>query len=139
MSKKKLRTCVPEEMENPIENLCPLITDKYSLRTSYAKRNNQYIYQSIHPADLQSFEQDGWMIHKEGTQKVRIKKFKTHDVLLEDQAWCLFYRMGYPELNDKGCKIKYKWSDGRNGEKQVDIFAKDEETVIIAECKSRET
>src|SRR4029079_16962690 len=45
--------------------------------------------------------------------------------------------MGYDDLN-KGTdfKIQYKAADGTYREKQVDIFAKDSETVIVGECKA---
>ncbi len=44
--------------------------------------------------------------------------------------------MGYDDLN-KGhdFKIQYRASDGTQHEKQVDIFCKDKETVVIGECK----
>lgn len=47
--------------------------------------------------------------------------------------------MGYSELNDDQFKIKFKSHDGSNGEKQIDVFAKDDETVVIIECKSRDS
>ena len=44
--------------------------------------------------------------------------------------------MGYEDLN-KGhdFTIQYRASDGSLREKQVDIFCKDNETVIVGECK----
>jgi len=47
--------------------------------------------------------------------------------------------MGYPELNGARFKVKYTRQDGSSSEKQIDVFAKDDETVIVVECKSRET
>jgi len=120
------------------DNLYPLLTTKPMLKSSYVKRRDPFIYQSIHPADLPKYETDGWVIHKEGSQKVRIKKQKTNNVMLEDQSWCLFYRMGYPELSGINFQIKYKWPNGTEGKKEIDLFAKDDETVVVAECKSRE-
>ena len=50
--------------------------------------------------------------------------------------WRLFYRMGYDDLNKShDFTIQYRASDGSLHEKQVDVFCKDNETVVIGECK----
>jgi len=85
---------------------------------------DQYVYQSIHPADQQKYEDDGWEVYKGGNQKVRMKRLKSHNVFLEDQVWCLFYRMGYPELGGNNFMIRYKRHDGTIGEKKIDVFRK---------------
>ena len=121
------------------DNLFPLIVDRSLLKSTYAKRRDQYIYQSIHPADQIKYEDDGWEVHKGGNKKVRMKRLKPHNIFLEDQVWCLFYRMGYPELGGYNFTIRYEWHNGTIGEKKIDVFAKDDETVIITECKSRES
>jgi len=102
-------------------------------------RKEAFVVQSVHTADVPKYEVDGWTVQREGSRKVRIKKPKNYDAMLEDQAWCLFYRMGYPELGGRSFKIRYSPQNGTEGEKQVDAFAKDDETVIVVECKARET
>lgn len=119
--------------------LSPLLTEKSERVAAYKKRRDAYYYESIHPADLQEYETEGWEIHRESKTRVRMKRLKTHDKLLEDQTWCLFYRMGYPEINGEQFKIQYERVDGSTGTKQIDVFAKDSETVVVVECKSRET
>ncbi len=120
------------------DNLCPLIKDKAQLKSAYTKRRDSYVYKIIHPADQQQYEDDGWEVHKGGNKKVRLKRLKLHNTLLEDQVWCLFYRMGYPHLGGNNFTIRFKRRDGTLGEKKIDVFAKDDETVIVAECKSKE-
>ena len=119
--------------------LHPLITVKAARQKEFTRRKDASVFQSVHPADVAKFEADGWTVGREGSRKVRIKKPKSFDALLEDQTWCLFYRMGYPDLNGPKCKICYSRQDGSEGEKQLDVFAKDDETVVIVECKARET
>ncbi|EKD44213.1 MAG: hypothetical protein ACD_71C00212G0003 [uncultured bacterium (gcode 4)] len=118
--------------------LHPLVMSKAMLQTMYARKRDAYIYKKIHPADQEKTEADGWIVHREGSNTVRMKRLKSHDKLLEDQAWCLFYRMRYPELNGDNFVIRYERQDKTIGEKQIDVFAKDDETVIVAECKSKE-
>ena len=69
-----------------------------------------------------------------------MRKAKTHDERLENRVWCVLYQLGYPVLNS-GRKFEIqiaKSNDGTVVNKQVDVFAKDDETVIVLECKSCE-
>ena len=53
--------------------------------------------------------------------------------------WLLFYQMGFTYLNkDRNFRISY---DFRNSDftQQIDVFAADEETVLIVECKAAES
>ena len=79
---------------------------------------------------------DGWAVEKVLKRQIRLKKEKLLDRRFEDLVWRLFYRMGYDDLN-KGHEftIQYRASDGSLREKQVDIFCKDNETIVIGECK----
>lgn len=119
--------------------LAPMLTSPSERLSAFKIRRDTFIYESIHPADIEKYEAEGWIVHKESKTRVRMKRLKTHDRLLEDQVWCLFYRMGYPELNGARFKVKYTRQDLTAAEKQIDVFAKDDETVIVVECKSRET
>jgi DGQHR domain-containing protein len=47
--------------------------------------------------------------------------------------------MGYPVLNGPRFRIHYKRNDSTIGAKQIDVFAKDDETAIVVECKARES
>lgn len=119
--------------------LAPLLTEKSERVAAFTKRRDLYVFDSFHPADLQKYEAEGWELHRESKTRIRMKRPKAHDRLLEDQTWCLFYRMGYPELNGNNFKIQYTREDGSAGSKQIDVFAKDSETVLVIECKSRES
>jgi hypothetical protein len=57
---------------------------------------------------------------------------------LEDRIWCLCKDMGYPLLNGEQFTVEFTRADGSTDTKQIDAFAKDDDTVIIAECKTRE-
>src|SRR5438128_2362914 len=122
----------------PGDILSPLVTDLSAQKTDYKRRRDPYEYVTCHPSDQEDWLAKRWEVHREGKAKVRLKRFKPHDLMLEDQAWCLLYRMGYPELNGRRFKIQYERRDGSVGEKQIDAFAKDDETVVVAECKSKE-
>lgn len=130
MSDKKLEA---------IARLDPLLTTKAQRQREYTKRKDAFVACSAHPADVPALETEGWVVQREGSKKVRLKKLKSFDAALEDQMWCLLYRMGYSDIGGAKFKIRFQRQDGSIGEKQVDAFAKDDETVIVAECKARET
>jgi len=83
---------------------------------------------------VQGEEKDGWSVVKKNTKSVRVSKPKPEDRQLEDDVWCLLYKLGFKEFNaDRNFTVKLGPSaPGR----QLDVFAKDDETVFIVECTS---
>jgi DNA sulfur modification protein DndB len=102
----------------------------------FKRRRDEYSYMKVPAGGETPYVADGWEIEKTLKRQIRLKKQKPLDRRFEDLVWRLFYRMGYGDLN-KGhdFKIRYRASDGSSYEKQVDIFCKDGETVVIGECK----
>ena len=77
-------------------------------------------------------EHDGWVLAKENKTSLRMQRPKPEDRQLEDDIWSLFYRMGFKEMNaDRNLMLIGK--DGLT-KRQLDVFAKDDETVFIVEC-----
>lgn len=113
------------------------IVDEAILKSELKRRRDRNIYKSVHPADVEAQVAAGWQVHREGKTVWRLFKPKTHDVWLEDRAWCLLRLMRYPEMNGKRFRISYKRKDGSEDSKQIDVFAKDDETALIIECKSK--
>jgi DGQHR domain-containing protein len=118
--------------------LHPLISDARDAASAYRKRKSSFVEKTVHPADKAEEVEQGWSVMREGKRAVRVKRPKGHERWLEDRVWCLFYSMGYPVLNADGFKITFEREDGSIGRKQVDVFAEDDETVVVLECKSRE-
>lgn len=118
--------------------LSPLLDDEKSIKSHLRKKANQYNFKTIHRADLEEEISNGWEISKENNKTVKIKKFKSHDVMLEDRLWCLFQKMGYKNINGEKFNIIFTRDDGTKGKKQIDVFACDEETALVVECKSKE-
>src|SRR5947208_712242 len=57
-----------------------LLTAEGDIAAEYRRRNDPYIYQSVHPADVEGIVAEGWEIHKRGKTRVRLKQRKSHDV-----------------------------------------------------------
>jgi len=118
--------------------LKPILSDVRELSSAYRTRKRTFDSKSVHPADVEEESNRGWEVQRVGIRSARIKRPKTHNRWLEDRLWCLFYSMGYRTLNGENFKISFHRADGSTGRKQVDVYAEDDETVIVVECKSRE-
>lgn len=81
---------------------------------------------------LAAEEEEEWRVLKRNKRSLRLGRDKPADRQLEDDVWCLLYRMGFKELN-AGRTFMLQSSDS-GPRRQLDVFAKDDETVFIVEC-----
>ena len=77
-------------------------------------------------------EADGWRTVRRNTKSTRMAKAKPSDEQLEDEVWCTLAQMGFAEMS-KGRHFTIVVERGVPP-CQIDVFAKDKETVIIVEC-----
>ena len=118
--------------------ISPLVSEAKELTSEYRIRKSRYDVKGVHPADVSAEEAKGWEIQRSGKRVTRLKRLKSHDKWLEDRVWCLLRLMGYQTLNGVNFKINFHRDTGSTGKKQIDVYAEDEETVLVVECKSRE-
>ena len=117
--------------------LAPLVSTDGEKHAEFRRRRDEFEYLKIPPGAEAPYLADGWNVSRKLKRQLRLAKAKNVDRQFEDRVWRLFYRMGYDALNKgRGFTIQYKAADGSFREKQVDIFAKDAETVVVGECKS---
>jgi len=107
-------------------------------RAEYGRRSKAFDEETFETALRPSREAEGWTLHRENKASVRMRRLKRFDEALENRFWSTLYRFGYDELNaGRHFRINVgKGPDGTN--KQIDVFAKDSETVVVAECKACE-
>lgn len=104
------------------------------------KRKNMYIEDKQRKVALQEIEEEGWEYVKDyaDSKFVKVRKEKPYDEQFEDKVWLLFYQMGFRYLNkDRNFKMAYDFQNP-NFTQQIDVFAADDETILIVECKSAE-
>ena len=77
-------------------------------------------------------EADGWRFDKKYKRSTRMAKTKPADEQLEDEVWSILAQMGFKEMS-KGRQFTIAVEDGLPP-RQIDVFARDDETVIIVEC-----
>ncbi len=116
--------------------LGPLAETEGERRAEYAKRSKVYNEETFPYALQPEKEQAGWIVVRENKDSVRMRIPKSADEILENRFWNVLYRFGYDELNI-GRQFKVSISKKDEGlTKQIDVFGKDLETVVVAECKT---
>lgn len=114
-----------------------LVKDFGAKRAEYARRSKLHDEETVDLPLQASREADGWHVQRTNKNSVRMRRPRHLDEVTENRFWGILYRFGYSELN-KGRRFSVMVGKGQDAiEKQVDIFAKDDETVVIAECRSR--
>ena len=80
---------------------------------------------------------EGWELVRRNKNTVRLRKPKPIGEQLEDRVWSLLAGMGFKYLSkDRNFKIPVDTSGSGVPPKQVDVFAADDETAIVVECKA---
>ena len=76
-------------------------------------------------------EADGWRVVRKNAKSTRMAKLKPADERLEDEVWSILAQMGFKEMR-KGRNFTIAVADGLEP-RQIDVFAKDDETVVMVE------
>lgn len=116
----------------------PLATTSGERRAEFAKRSKPYDEITV-PFELRANrESEGWTFVRENKASVRLRRPKGFEEVLENRFWNVLYRFGYEELN-LGRNFKICITEDGKPLKQIDVFARDAETVVVAECKACST
>jgi DNA sulfur modification protein DndB len=123
-----------------LEYFGPLLHEPSKIKREAVRRRKPFDERPIAAHEIPEYEADGWQVDKRLKRFVKVRRPKAIDERLENKFWMLLARLGYPEIN---AGRKFTMLIDRKGaeplRKQVDVFAKDDETVIVAECKASAT
>lgn len=117
------------------------IVSENDLKAAYRNRKKDYDSQKQRADALPSLQNDGWEYVSTYKDKryIRVQKQRPLSERFENKVWQMLYNMGYPKMNkDDKFVISYSKTDP-NLTQQIDVFAVDNETAIIVECKTAET
>jgi len=98
-------------------------------------RASKFEEKTCHSADADDPKNADWKIFwksKDG-KRVKLRKEKTVGDAFEDKVWMMFSRLGFKELN-KGRQFVLCAAAGHS--QQIDVFAVDDDSVVIVECKA---
>ena len=103
----------------------------------FRSRNRRYTYKSVSSTDVEKYIESGWERRgRKRGKKVAIRKLKPVGEDFQSEVWCMFYRMGFLEMNGSNEFAIPRY--GLDIDKKVDIFAKDENCICLVECKAAE-
>lgn len=117
--------------------LGPLLTDIGAKRAEYARRIKPYDEESVRLSLQNARESEGWQLQRKNKNSVRMRRPKDHSEILENRFWSILYRFGYGELSKGRCFCANIGKGDNLSDKKIDVFAKDDETVVIAKCIAR--
>ncbi|MBA3577134.1 MAG: hypothetical protein H0W39_05940, partial [Sphingomonas sp.] len=114
-----------------------LVSDKAARTAEFKRRNARFVAKTINESQLKVFEEQGWEFVANLKSGPKVRKTKSHDEILENDFWAILYHFGYKSLNaGRKFTIEVTQHGGKSIRKQIDVFAYDDETIIVAECKS---
>jgi DNA sulfur modification protein DndB len=82
--------------------------------------------------------QEGWEIDVVLKSKTKLSKPKPNDILFKDKVWSLFARLGFKVLNRESFNLPCDKKD-QSSVQNIDILAKDDETLLVIDCHSSTT
>ena len=121
-----------------IQLLAKLVSDDDILSLNPIRKNKYEIksLQNHYKDQIAQALAEGWEIDREFKTTVRLRKSKYRDVYFEDRVWSLFASLGFHTMNrDRQFRLPCD-KKNPNLTQQIDVFAKDDESILIIECKS---
>ena len=128
-------------MTNEEELFLQFVTEK-ELARERKVRNNPFNSKSIPKRKINELElkealEDRWEIEAELKTTFKLKRKKKPYVQWEDKVWVTMADLGFIYLNkDRHCNITYNQAGHKT---QVDVFAVDNETAMVIECKASDS
>ncbi|UYM07673.1 DGQHR domain-containing protein [Solicola gregarius] len=99
------------------------------------RRLSPYQFETVAPTRIPEMQDEGWVLDKRNKRTVRMRKPKAHDVAFEDRVWATFARLGFWSLN-KDRTFTLNYGSGESERQQIDVFAADDDVILVVECKS---
>ncbi len=99
------------------------------------KRLDPFEYKNVPPARLEGAIEDGWEEFKRLKRSIKMRRRKPQDRAFEDLVWGTLAKLGFSFMNANR-EFRIPYGKGESETKQVDVFAADDEVVLVVECKS---
>lgn len=112
-----------------------MTNDESVLTKKFKAKKTPYYTKSISLNELEDYINEGWEEVSTSKFKAKIQKMKPLGVKFEDDIWCMFYNLGFRNLNyDENLIIQ--WGDNPEDKHQLYIVAVGEEAIFVVECKA---
>lgn len=109
--------------------------DEAVLKRKYEAKRKAYDETSVPYSELEALVKEGWEETAHLKRRVKMQRNKAHDIAFEDEIWCMFYELGFRNLNtDRNLAIQ--WGPNEGDHQQIDILAVGDDAIFVVECKS---
>lgn len=113
-------------------------SDDAVLANKYKAKKTPYYTQSVSLNELDDYLNQGWEEVSKLKYKAKIQKLKPVGARFEDDIWCMFYRLGFRNLNYDD-KLEVPWGNNLGDKHQLDVVAVGEEAIFVIECKASDS
>ncbi len=121
-------------------NALPGLISGQTIVAAMRQRKSRFYESTFPSAEEEMRLENGWELVRTNKSTVRMRKPKPVGEQLEDEIWMLLARMGFKQINkDNRFRIPIASNGSGAPTKQIDVFAVDDETAIVVECKAAET
>ena len=114
-----------------------MLHEEDALKTKFKARNTQFDTKKVLHAEVETYENQGWIAGAPMKTKTPISKRKDHSRQFEDDIWCMFYNLGFRILNSDD-ELRIQWGDNPGEDKQIDVLAVGDDAIFVVECKAAE-
>ncbi|MER9342412.1 DGQHR domain-containing protein [Mesorhizobium sp. M0601] len=107
--------------------------------SEYKNRKQAFDYQRVSPASVEEFKSQGWEFDRSLKTGTRLRRAKSSEEMLENRFWSVLYLLGFERLNlghDLALPIE---ADGGRTSKTISVLGIDEDTIVVAECRTAES
>lgn len=112
-----------------------MTNDESVLSKKFNAKKTPYYTKSILINELDYYINEGWEEVSTSKLKAKIQKLKPAGVKFEDDIWCMFYKLGFRNLNyDENLIVQ--WGNNPEDKHQLDVVAVGEEVIFVVECKA---
>jgi len=114
-----------------------MLHEEAALKIKYKAKNTLFDKKKVLHAEVETYENLGWIADAPMKTKTPISKRKDHGRQFEDDIWCMFYNLGFRILNSDD-KLRVQWGNNPSEAKQIDVLAVGDDAIFVVECKSAE-
>ncbi len=119
-------------------DLDSMLLPEKSIPSEIRKRLSPYLFETITPSQQLEYENNGWILERKLKRSIIMRRTKQHDVAFEDRVWAATAKLDFKKLN-RNRQFHLPYGSAVGDRKQIDIFAADDEVVLLIECKSSQT
>jgi DNA sulfur modification protein DndB len=113
------------------------VSSKAALAKIYKEKKKTYEYDTILPGSELPYLEQSWEVFASTKRKLRIRRLLPMFKIQENRFWCYLHDIGYKEFSPgENFNLPFEEEPGVKRH-QIDVFAKDDETFVVVECKQR--